>query len=339
MISAKDFFYANYTRSNNGARYAENYKNISDYEKKELEHSVRWSNDKLIDSYMHDLVSVAPPELRSRVQQCFVGKLRDFKANAVALPVECDHYGDLIFFNVGLSDACFQYAILYVEIIKLFNTKKPASDTEHMISAVAMSMAKLASAQDRWNTIGEVALTPDDNLLPREGDTAMAVSIAVMADKFVLYHEICHHLLGHTSKQSSNFVEALPDECKIWLQPISNEHKREFQADAGAVLLALWAAKRDSRSAEITAALGAMLFFTTIGQSVPDAWKESASHPAEGERFKQCCNILAHLLPEDSDFGDILRDIIRFQVLLYQTQDQGIGSKFLKTAVTTNSEH
>ena len=86
------------------------------------------SNDFLIESYMTDLLESAPATLRLRLETMFVAKLKEFDANAGALCSEGKYEGDLIFFNVGLSDACYQYAILYYEFIRLVGERQRNAD-------------------------------------------------------------------------------------------------------------------------------------------------------------------------------------------------------------------
>lgn len=331
MMSAKDYFYKYHSKTEYGATYSDYYHHLSEEEKARIHHTPLRSNDFLIESYMNELISVAPPEFRGRIEQCFVGKIRNFDANAAAWHSEDEHYGDLIIFNVGLSDACFQYAILFQEFISFRRMNGLGKNRVEAELTLGKRIAKLARSQRRWNNVGEVALMHEDNLLPLSKDEAgTSSSMATMADKFVLYHEICHHLLGHTSMWGSALLDSLPDKCKCWNREINSAHKREFQADAGAIMLALWSSVKDARAAEITAILGALLFFTTVGQFSKDAWAPTDSHPAEGERFVQCCNVLAELISAGSDFSNIFKDMMKFQTVLFRTQGNGIGARWGK---------
>jgi hypothetical protein len=132
----------------------------ADYEKLMEGHVPNLSNDVLLETYMRDAIMHTAESLRPRLDKMFVAKLRAFKANAAARHNTQSYDGDLIIFNVGLSDVCFQYATAFTEFVELAEERhKTADKMTHFdltrrIQNVVNHLAKLASSQERWKRKG-----------------------------------------------------------------------------------------------------------------------------------------------------------------------------------------
>lgn len=327
VLSARSFFYKYYLGASDQKSYAEaNYPDLAE-ELAVPPHVPRRSNDALLEEYMDDLVAVAPEEYRDRIDGMFVGKLHDFEANAAAM-LEDEHYGDLIFFNVGLSDACFQYSMLFHQLVKLIGLRTKAegdrsSEVANYLQVLGGNLTKLKSAQDRWNESGKVSLRSEDEVAFYKQDLELAVAIACTTDRFVLFHEVCHHLLGHTSGGALHFIDTLPDGCRAWEGTTNEHHRQEYQADAGAIMLSLWSSSKESVDV-VGAVLGTLLSLTVLGQFTKDASVASETHPSTLARFEQALAVLGASVPRD-ELDPILDDVERLQLLLSGTQDRGIG--------------
>ncbi len=300
-------------------------------------HVPQRSNDFLIEHYMEEIIRLAPRTLHARLDRMFTAKIRDLDANAAALANRGSYDGDLIFFNVGLSDACFQYAILYYEFIRLISERTHLGRDHPKIMELTTSVQehaiKLAVAQERWNKEGIVGLTPDDVIFSDEEVEGKAITIATFADRFILYHEISHHIFGHTD-QGMNlfaFIDELPDKCKGWTTTEIESHTHEYQADAGALLVTLKERSSDTekeKDKEISIAVGGLLVFSVLGQFVEDIDSSSDTHPPLSSRFDRCVDILREYCINKQLINDIIDDMKRFQYLLWTLQKRGLGKLY-----------
>src|SRR4030043_147434 len=313
--------------------------------KKAVNHAPNRSNDILIEHYIENLIKLAPAKLKSRLEGMFVAKVKDLIANAAAQHSRGNYDGDLIFFNVGLSDACYQYAILYYEFIRLVDEGKRRGDRHPEIVQLTKSVTehtiKIAIAQRRWNREGLVQFTWDDVVYSRPAMEGYAITIATYSDKFILYHEIAHHILGHTKLGNSpfTFLENLPDICKYWRNTMSKKHMQEYEADAAALLMTLQTRSsnlQEERDKELSIAVGGLLTLTIIGQFARHVDKASIDHPSVSSRFDQCVAILKESCTYETSIGEIIDDIKRFQILLRKSQGWGLGCRWDMAEFTHN---
>jgi hypothetical protein len=164
---------------------------------------------------------------------------------------------------------------------------------------------------------------------------AKAVSVATYMDRFILYHEVSHHILGHTDQGLNpfSFIEELPDICKGWMTTAIKSHRQEYQADAGAIMLTLQRRSSDhavEQQKEFEITLGCLLCMTVIGQLVQDVNKSSPTHPAVSMRFDRCVSVINECCryEEPGILRKVIEDIKRFQFLLAKTQGYGIGTRW-----------
>ena len=298
---------------------------------KAIGHIPNRSNDLLIERWMEELIRSVPDTLRKRLESMFVAKLRDFRANAEALCAEESYEGDLIFFNVGLSDLCLQYAIVYYESVHLTGERlsPKIARIEGLEEEFIEHISKLTAAQDRWDRLGEIRLTFEDAIFSSHEIESQAGGLAECANKFILCHEISHHILGHTAAgdRPLSFIENLPDHCKYWKRKMQLSHQQEYEADASAIVMTLKTHSLDTEadsSREFRAAIGALITLTVLGQLVGDVDNSTPSHPSVKSRFDQCLDILQATCKHETIRGIVLL-IKRFQVLLWTIQRKGLG--------------
>lgn len=298
-----------------------------------LEHVPNRSNDSLIEHYMTNLVAEAPTELRARLEKTFVAKVRDFEANAAAVCHSDEYSGDLVFFHVGLSDVCFQYAILYYEFIRLIAERHKNDDAttevERLRTLVEQHTTKLAIAQARWNAEGEIRFTHQDVVRSDSDLEGYAVSVATFADQFILCHEIAHHFLGHTSGGSMSLLERVPEDCRFWAKTPNQSHQQEYEADAGAIVMQLGQnGSGVGETRELEVCVGSLLTLTVLGQLVPNVDHATLTHPSVSSRFDQVLGILSRKCEAQGQLNAVVGDFKRFQTLLHGIQGRGLGGRW-----------
>ena len=295
----------------------------------------RYSNDFLLDYLIEDFARNADASLQNRLENIFVAKRFNKVPNARAKGSKKDYEGDLIFFQVGLSDACFQYAILlsnfqYMKAyLKDYGINHPKSLEQ--VSVFQDKLIKLSNAQKRWSSYWDfIQIEKDFNLI--EGSQSeqeeRAAEIALLTDRFILGHEIAHHLLGHTGNYDigKGYIELLPDNCKLWHKSDS-VHAKEFQADALSLLMTCNATKelsnhQDRENPKTGSALGALLTLTVLGQLAGDIHKPTRTHPKVAVSYKQAMHILVELTYHGF-LIHIFEDFLSFHKLLHTTQNRG----------------
>jgi len=311
-----------------------------------FDHVPNLSNCALLEENIKELIMRAGDntQIMKRLSQMFVAKRRDLHPDAYATSTRREYFGDLVFFHVGLSDACFQYTSLFAELAYLKQLHYQLGDdaplVKHLTQIAASHASKLALAQQKWKIERDYVKLDDETVVEVEKSSIarvaeIAAGLSVQTDKFILGHEIAHHLLGHTGKANDGMriIESLPTSCQFW-QNMPAEHAREFQADALAVCLvtgmvdpqSIAQRQKAQEKFAIQACFGALLTITVLGQFSPDIIIASRSHPSIIDRFEQCRCILM-LLTHTEVFNAIEEDILHFQHLLYTSQRCGLGIK------------
>lgn len=302
-ISARDYYYANIKGEMQRLSYQKEhhlktFNQVCDYfEKRGFEelthyfeedvqaivnHQPIWSNDYSLENLLKEITENTLDEnIRKRLNEMFFVKDKEYLVNAYVPKKDKPYSGDLIFFNVGLSDLCYQYSILFTEFLSLASAypnkgKDGLSDlyyqycvlcaedifiagkghedkylddaVEKYVQRFLDHAFKLANNQDISYRRGNVfrmqrgsELRPD-NLKELE----ISIIISAMTDKFILCHEIAHALLGHTGSNDDGtaIIEKLNSSCQAW--NFDNPcYAKEYQADALALLLILGLAVSD----------------------------------------------------------------------------------------------
>lgn len=337
MLSAREFYYSVVAPEEAGKNYQEvhqkeRYEKLATHEDVSIiiGHVPKLSNDLLIEDYMEHFISTTSGNLADQISQMFVAKRRNFLANAGACHAKGQYEGDLIFFYVGLSDLCFQYAILFSEYKELCTLRQKFSDSSETVlwsmARVITDLENLASAQLEWGiNSNEIRLKDETLLYPPEHLASNAANIASLMDRIVLGHEVSHHLLGHTGRYTT-VSEILESHITPFIeQNVSERHRREIEADLlGLTLPVLGISESDLDQAEFEVALGALLFYTVLSHLKCHIFLENESHPSAATRYDHVLRFIR------SNFkcpvlSSVIDDIERFQALLFSTQDRGLG--------------
>ncbi|HFJ9483845.1 hypothetical protein CN439_25005 [Bacillus cereus] len=262
---------------------------------KTLNHLPRLSNDRLIEFTLLDLINNhIPTEFRERLNYLFVAKINDHLYEARAISNPGMYRGDLIYYYVGLSDGFFEFTIFFTKLNYI----------QMDVDSIIHECFRLSSMTKYWRESYPKRI--DIFQEPNDPDEAKymekAASIAVLMDKFVICHEIAHHLLGHTGKQNDAgcFLDNLPDELKSWRHH-PNEHTKELQADALAVLFMMKMTKdrmkqgslNDSQDA-FNAILGSLFTLKALSFLSENPDETSKDYPSINERLASCTDILSY---------------------------------------------
>jgi len=284
-----------------------------------------YSNDMLLDKLMYELIGLHADDLQEALCSIFVGKRRNIAANATAFPKDADVDVNLVLFNVGLSDAAYQYAILFDHFTSL-----PAQIKARNYGATAQFRAlleRVVRAQSRWDADGLWIQLELDDFLGREHERigSRAADIATCTDRFILGHEIAHHLLGHTLVAGRGLgtlhhaTRTLPTRWNA----LPQARRDELEADIAAIGLMLGTSAEAIEKMAVTVAIGALLTMTILGQLVPDPEVACGDHPAVAERFLNVVECLTRIQIPDLDI--IVPEMLNFQQVLHRAHGRGLG--------------
>lgn len=299
-MNARQFFYKNVLPNLTGISYQKsmNYKLVKNdkYAKKIWRHLPKLSNDRHIEDVIKNLLDEHIPQIfRSRLEHMFVAKLSDHQYQAKALIAPGQYRGDLIYYYVGLADCIFEISIYYIEF----------SMRDWDINIFEKQCMKLMEMVQVWKNTSPLKIDLNPNLvvtLSSDEQANKAASIATLTDKFVICHEIAHHLLGHTGKidDASFLLEKLPEELKSWKGKSINSAK-ELQADALATLFMLKISDTQmiqgicGKSQNVfEASLGCLLTLWINILLSNDPNKESNDYPSDIQRLESCFAILSY---------------------------------------------
>lgn len=267
------------------------------------------SNDFDLNTHLEHIISIVDQKLQAILNNVFVAKRRNYAANAVAIVNEGDYDGDIVYFYVGISDLCEQYTALFAAFLSLRMLKSnqgyDENEAQRLATQISKNGIKLTIAQSRWRDNGNYIQLEPGLIVGTVGfelDEMDRLDFGMKAftERFILCHEISHHLLGHTGRADvgSSYLRNLPLECQLW-RNVSEEHARELQADALAVLLLTGETNKSLKSSRDfdainDAMLGSLLTVTVLSQAIGSMINSSFSHPAAETRYQQCLAILKY---------------------------------------------
>jgi hypothetical protein len=328
-LTAKEYYYAEIAPEEYGKTYAEMHifsnNKLLDYvgedRVKELRNilggwSPKNSNDYLIDKIMQHFIFTHSGKLRDLLEGTFIVKRKNYFANAAALITNGSYDGDLIAFNVGLSDAAFGYAVVFNEFRHV--TERLRSGDYAAPKRFAESVEKILRLRHEWRKTGSYVLFREA-VVPERDDEAEAGALAACTDHFILAHEIAHHWLGHTD-DVVRAICSLPTEEKV--QPLKSldlplEWNQELGADSAAISIIIGNSASYRDSTIINATVGALLLFLVLGHLAGEVNEGSKSHPPIAMRVK---NVLSTLGSVDKVKVPIIQqiatDIDRFDAAL-----------------------
>ncbi len=326
-LNARDYYYKYIAPQENYKSYQEFYQNdilqkqlqaTQDADELESIHRVLnfkpdSSNDFSVNEHIKIISSLVDQKLRNYLHSVFVAKRNNFIANAAAAANLGNYDGDLVYFYVGISHLCEQYSALFAPFLSLRQLKSnPAYDkneAQRLATHISEDAMKLAIALSHWQEkdtyiklehgliLGSIGF--DVNEMDR-----LSFGMKDFTDRFILCHEISHHLLGHTGRTDigSSYLQKLIPACQLWHNR-SVEHAHELQADALAVLLLTGETDESSKSSRDfdstenainDAMLGSLLTQIALGEIMGSMTISSSSHPAAETRYQQCLAILEY---------------------------------------------
>ncbi len=211
--------------------------------RKIFNHIPNQSNDRLIEELINKIASRNPEEIKVRIENMFIAKIKNLDANALALDSRERYWSDLVFFHVGLSDVCFQFCINFLEFEYFRGQKNQFKENVHFIAKFFKDASALARNSVKWKE-NDKYIQLDVNTVVEGFNKKIdhkAASLATFTDMFILTHEISHHLLNHTGRSHDfqHYLEIIPEESLIWTNNGNQSFKEEFEADSFAILLLL----------------------------------------------------------------------------------------------------
>jgi len=354
-LNARDFYYKYIAPQENYKNYQEFYQKdiwqeqlqaTQNAEELESIHSVLnfkpdRSNDFSLNEYIEIISSLIDQKLRNYLNSVFVAKRKNFIANAAAAANRGNYDGDLVYFYVGISHLCEQYTALFAPFLSLCQLKSnpgyDKNEAQRLATQISEDAIKLTIALSRWQEKSSYIQLEYGLILGSMGFEVnemdrLSFGMKAFTERFILCHEISHHLLGHTGRTDigSSYLQKLTPACKLW-HNTSVEHAHELQADALAVLLLTGETDESSKSSRDfdstenainDAMLGALLTITAVSQIMGSMTTPSSSHPAAETRYQQCLAILEYSQrqhPGVELFFD--EDIRQFQRMLAGTHD------------------
>ncbi|MGX5475380.1 hypothetical protein [Bacillus toyonensis] len=315
-MKARVFYYENFAPNEKGKSYQKvhqhkNFSNINSREaKKILNHIPNLSNDKLLEELAIKIATRNQEDIEIRIRNMFIAKVKSFEANAFAVESKKRYWSDLVFFHVGLSDACFQFCLNLIEFTQL-----KEGNIDESLKENAKFKAKFF--KDIYNlSKNSVKWTENENYIQLEIDTvvegynkkieAKAATMATFTDMFILAHEISHHLLNHTGREHGfrDYLSLVPNEYQMWLKTNNIAHKNEFEADTFAILLLLGINPENHKKClkvekqlYFEMAFG-ILFTLEIIALLEKKEMDSSTHPAIKDRINNAKNILSLFVSE-----------------------------------------
>ena len=308
-----------------------------EFQKEYNESDTLYSNDILINYLIADLISRSDQHICKRLEKVFVAKKRNYKSDAYAIPTSDYIDGDLVFFNVGLSDACFQYSIVYAELCALQALLavrgKHGDEQSELNKLLLRHVVQISEAQENWSLNGD-QITIEQHYAIRSlpNVEAVAANFAQSIDVFILCHELSHHLLGHYGGDDTGkvFLDLIPNDLRSWKIQSIVDHRMEVEADMLALILQCGTITHSYSPNSLRDygainkyILGSLLFFTILGQIDENPSKPCATHPSTLDRYINCLNISNYLV--ETKKQDYLEPLHIFQTFLFATQGKGLG--------------
>ncbi|NGY86942.1 hypothetical protein F6Y05_21480 [Bacillus megaterium] len=264
-----------------------------------MNHLPRLSNDRLIEFIVLELINNhIPTEFQARLEYLFVAKINDHRYEARAISNPGMYRGDLIYYYVGLSDGFYEFTIFFTKLNYI----------QMDVDSIIEECFRLSSMTTYWRESYPNRI----DIFEKPNDPAEAVylqkaaDISALMDKFVILHEIAHHLLGHTGKQNDAgwFLDNLPEELKSWQQH-PDERAKELQADALATLFMMKMTKDRMKERSLpnfqdtfNAILGCLFVLKALSFLSKDPDEVSKEYPSINERLLSCKAILSYYINE-----------------------------------------
>ncbi|WP_406321286.1 hypothetical protein [Streptomyces sp. NBC_01637] len=256
------------------------------------------SNCPELDAATTNLIQIAPIERKATMRNIFVA--RAFKGDANAEASSFKGAG-IIEINYGLSVAAMIYCTLFSQFYDSIQTagyEIDWNDDDHettllIVEEIERSAFEPIAVTDQaihvWAAERHVYATHSlHSDLPRRRKESDYFNLVLTVEEFVVGHEYCHHMLGHTDPSFRHSLDAKKT-VRDWLQRINadgitsglNENQRqELEADVGAFLLVAGMLSGSGTRTLMYRAVGGSMLALIAMAHVSESWVSGGdNHP------------------------------------------------------------
>jgi hypothetical protein len=275
------------------------------------------SNCPELDAMMHDFVTDVPPKWRALVNNIFVGRVLDGEVNALAWTG----------LNAGVIELNFQYTVVLGAYRSAFDRHMEgiraltdgtidlkAADAQERIDQLTVIMideiwAAMNGASEDWRDAAKiVGLKPEFLYVPtfrsEELHLESSQRVVSVSEKFVVGHELAHHLLAHTSGRkdaagtSAMVMEVLKEAgCVDQFTALSSSQQKECMADVLSFLIIAKALDGSVTHESIYEAIAGSVFALIALAHVNRHWftRDGESHPGFDDRYTIITSVSRYL--------------------------------------------
>jgi len=196
LPTAKEFFF-NYVEKN-ATPYHSSFTNLA------------YSNDLLTNSIIEDVEKDNQHWVTGFFDELFVGKLGTNEVFASSLPTGKNYTGYLSVYDVGITLACYFWCECFTHYIVNFSQlvrQRRDSDLYLKEPGIKQFLDDVADVFNNWRLSGHVNMHEAQNLYSKhevKADSPTVANVAACLDKFIVAHEVAHHLAGDTGGAHAN---------------------------------------------------------------------------------------------------------------------------------------
>lgn len=257
-----------------------------------------YSNEYYIHCQIKDLVNYAEDDniLYEELRKVWVGLTDERNPNAMAMNVDEEFEGYLITINIGLD---LDLSLISIIVAHYLCAMQIDDQSERNKQAPEMADLFLSLINDSYFVeIAEDLKESEMNATPQRMEIASHLFEGCM--KFVLGHEIGHHLLSHTASDGRNIVSKF--------KPVSLTHNAmqidEFAADNFGFDLLMRGMKKEINAHRLFAPLVVILLLA-IRDKYPE--QSTPEHPSLRDRY---LNLLSKISEVDEGIANEFRRIL-----------------------------
>ncbi|QDO08276.1 hypothetical protein [Streptomyces sp. S1D4-23] len=258
------------------------------------------SNCPELDSATKALIDIAPVEWKATMRNIFVARAFKGEANAEASSFRS---AGIIELNYGFTMAAMIYTTLFSHFYdsiltagKEVNFNDDDTETTQMIleeieRAAFEPIDVTDQAVHTWAAERHVRATDALHIdLPRRRKEGDYFNLVNAVEQFVIAHEFCHHMLGHTDS-SFRHSRTVRKTVGDWLNRIgihdviaklNEDQKKEVEADVGAFILLSGLFTENASRARTYRAIGGSMVALVALAHVSESWistGDQETHP------------------------------------------------------------
>lgn len=271
------------------------------------------SNCPELDAATKDLIEIAPTEWKATMRNIFVARAFKGDANAEASSFRS---AGIIELNYGLTVAAMIYSTLFSQFYDAIRTAGKEVDWgDDDIDTTAMILEEIERAAFEpievtdqavrvWAAERHVYATHSLHTeLPQRRREIEYHNLVQAVEEFVIGHEYCHHMLGHTDS-SFRHSRSARKTVSEWLERIEpsdsiaalNKNQRdEIEADVGAFLLLSGILSGGVSRTRVYRAVGGSMLALVALAHVSESWVSGGDHHPD---FLTRYEVMAKLIKE-----------------------------------------